>query len=125
MGDYAPQSSQIQGILKGMYDTFTMDLEKSNVDESNKQKAFEELMETKKSEENVLAATLQRSEKDSAEKTKQLADSKSTRDDTSDQLEADEKFFALTKQSCKEKAQAWAERTRLRAEELQGMRTAV
>jgi len=25
-GDYAPQSSAIQGILKGMYDTFTMDL---------------------------------------------------------------------------------------------------
>merc|ERR1719424_2771410 len=27
-GDYAPQSSQIQGILKGMYDAFTSDLEK-------------------------------------------------------------------------------------------------
>merc|ERR1712125_256871 len=29
-GDYAPQSSQIQGILKGMYDAFTQDLEKAN-----------------------------------------------------------------------------------------------
>jgi chromosome segregation ATPase len=40
-------------------------------------------------------------------------------------LEADEKFFAQTKDSCKKKAQAWAERTRLRAEELQGMNTAI
>merc|ERR1719199_2111149 len=31
-GDYAPQSTQIQGILKGMYDAFTADLEKDNVE---------------------------------------------------------------------------------------------
>ena len=29
-GDYAPQSTQIQGILKGMYDAFTADLEKDS-----------------------------------------------------------------------------------------------
>jgi len=124
-GDYAPQSGQISGILQGMYDAFTANLEKDNVEEANKQKSFEALMETKKLEEKTLAATLQRSEKDSAEKTKQLADSKSTQDDTKEQLEADEKFFDMTKESCKSKAQAWAERTRLRAEELQGMTTAI
>ena len=42
--------------------------------------------------------------KDSAEKTKQLADSKSTLDDTKEQLEADDKFFEETKESCKNKA---------------------
>jgi predicted nucleic acid-binding Zn-ribbon protein len=124
-GDYAPQSGAIQGILQGMYDTFTGNLEKSNAEEANKQKSFEDLMETKKLEEKTLAATLQRSEKDSAEKTKQLADSKSTLDDTKEQLDADDKFFEQTKESCKSKAQAWAERTRLRAEELQGMMAAI
>jgi len=54
-----------------------------------------------------------------------LADSKSSLDDTKKQLEADETFFSQSKQSCKDKAQAWAERTRLRAEELQGMNTAI
>merc|ERR1719229_1325404 len=29
-GDYAPQGTQIQGILKGMYDSFVADLERSN-----------------------------------------------------------------------------------------------
>jgi predicted nucleic acid-binding Zn-ribbon protein len=124
-GDFAPKSGQIQGILKGMYDDFTGKLEKSNVDESKKQKGFEALMDTKKKEEKALEATLQRSEKDSAEKTKGLADSKSSLDDTKKQLEADETFFSQSKQSCKDKAQAWAERTRLRAEELQGMMTAI
>jgi len=124
-GDYAPQSGQIQGILKGMYDDFAGNLEKSNAEEATKQKSFEELMATKKEEEKALAATLERNEKDSAEKTKAHADSKSTLDDTKEQLEADEKFFAQSKESCKEKAQAWAERTRIRAEELQGMTTAI
>merc|ERR1719261_1641796 len=31
-GDYAPASTQIQGILKGMYDSFTWDLEKANAE---------------------------------------------------------------------------------------------
>jgi C-terminal processing protease CtpA/Prc len=49
-GDYAPQSTQIQGILKGMYDAFTADLEKDNAEEAEAQKSFEELMGTKMQE---------------------------------------------------------------------------
>jgi hypothetical protein len=67
-GDYAPQSSQIQGILKGMYDAFTSDLEKSNAEEADKQKSFEELMATKKQEQETLEATLEKQEHDSAKK---------------------------------------------------------
>jgi hypothetical protein len=47
-GDYAPQSTQIQGILKGMYDAFTGDLEKDNAHEAESQKSFEALTATKK-----------------------------------------------------------------------------
>merc|ERR1719424_1316366 len=47
LGDFAPQSTQIQGILKGMYDSFTTDLEKDNAAESVRQKAFEDLQSTK------------------------------------------------------------------------------
>jgi hypothetical protein len=124
-GDYAPQSTQIQGILKGMYDAFTADLEKSNAEEAEKQKAFEELMETKRQELATLQATLEKQTSDNAEKTKKLADSRAELDDTKTQLEADEKFFAETKASCKAKANEWAERTRLRTQELQGMNKAI
>jgi hypothetical protein len=124
-GDYAPQSTQIQGILKGMYDTFTGDLEKDNAAEAERQKAFEALLATKKAELATLEATLERTELDAAGATKLLADSKETRDDTKEQLEADESFFASSKATCQTKAAQWAQRTRLRVEELSGMNQAI
>jgi len=124
-GDYAPKSGQIQGILKGMYDAFTGDLEKSNAEEAEKQKGFEDLMKTKKAELAALEATLEKQEMDEAEKTKALAESKQSLDDTKTQLEDDEAFFDETKSSCQEKASQWAVRVRLRTEELHGVSTAI
>jgi len=124
-GDYAPQSTQVQGVLKGMYDSFTGDLEKSNAEEAGKVKSFEELMETKKKELKTLETTLEKQTMDEATKTKLLADSKVEIDDAKDQVDADEKLFAETKDSCQKKASDWAERTRLRTEELQGITKAI
>jgi len=124
-GDYAPQSTQIQGILKGMYDSFAADQEKANHEEAEKQKAFEDLMVTKRAELKTLQETLETHTTDEATKTKDLADDKKLLDDTKEQLEADEEFFAQTKGSCKQKANDWASRTRLRTEELQGMTQAI
>merc|ERR1711904_472997 len=45
--------------------------------------------------------------------------------DTKEQLAADKKFFAETKQDCKDNAVAWAQRSRVRTEELQGMTKAL
>jgi len=120
-GDYAPQSTQIQGILKGMYDTFAGDLERANADESEAQKSFEELMATKLREHGTLKATQEAHELDHATKSKSLADNQELLDDTKAQLDADEKFFAETKEGCSVKAQHWSERTRLRSEELAGI----
>eukprot|EP00747_Dinoflagellata_sp_TGD_P155725 gnl/TRDRNA2_/TRDRNA2_177604_c2_seq49.p1 gnl/TRDRNA2_/TRDRNA2_177604_c2~~gnl/TRDRNA2_/TRDRNA2_177604_c2_seq49.p1 ORF type:complete len:722 (+),score=259.57 gnl/TRDRNA2_/TRDRNA2_177604_c2_seq49:62-2167(+) len=124
-GDYAPASGQIQGILKGMYDAMTTDLEKDNVNEADKQKSYEAIMSTKKQELETLEKTLEKQTSDEAEKSKQLADSKTILDDTAVQLKADEVFFADTKEGCQKKAGEWAERTRLRTEELQGMSKAI
>jgi len=124
-GDYAPQSTQIQGILKGMYDAFAGDLEKENAEESEQEKAFRALMATKKAELATLQATLERHTLDKASKTKLEAESQQARDDEEAQLAADEQFFEETKQGCKGKATEWNERSRLRTEELQGMGKAV
>lgn len=124
-GDYAPQSSQIQGILKGMYDAFAADLEKDNAEEADKQKAFEELMATKKQEQATLEATLEKQSQDEAHKSKALSDAKTNRDDTDNQMRADEKFFADTKDACKAKAAEWSERSRLRTEELTGIQKGI
>jgi len=124
-GDYAPASTRIQGIFKSMYDSFTSDLEKDNVDEAEKQKGYEELMATKKKELETLTSSLQDESKDFAEETKQLADDKAMRDDTNDQLESDTEFFKESKESCALKAKIWAERTRLRTMEMDGITQAI
>jgi len=124
-GDYAPQSTQITGILQGMYDAMTAELEKDNVDEATSQKGFEELMATKKQELETLQATLQKQETDEAAKSKKLSESEVLRDDTAAQLDADEKFFDETKDSCQTKATQWSVRTRMRTEELNGMQVAI
>jgi len=74
-GDYAPQSTQISGILQGMYDAFTADLEKANVAEAESQKSFEALLATKKSEQATLVSTQEKQETDHAAKTKKLSES--------------------------------------------------
>merc|ERR1719203_567315 len=66
-GDYAPQSTQIQGILKGMYDSFTSSLEKANVEEASSVKAFQQLMATKQMELKTLQLTLEKQTLDKAE----------------------------------------------------------
>mmetsp|Transcript_88850 Transcript_88850/g.254428 ORF Transcript_88850/g.254428 Transcript_88850/m.254428 type:complete len:716 (+) Transcript_88850:117-2264(+) len=124
-GDYAPKSTQIQGILKGMYDSMLSDMEKNHGEESNSQKAFQELMSTKQEELKDLQATLESHTLGKAEKAKMLADSKVERDDMEAQLKADETFFEATKDGCTVKADVWNERSRLRTEELQGIAQAV
>jgi len=124
-GDYAPQSSKIQGILKGMYDSFTASLESANANEAEAQKSFEALMSTKRSEHATLTATLERQTLDEAEKSQTESESQQLRDDTIAQLKADEQFFADAKNGCKVKAGDWATRTRLRTEELNGMIQAI
>merc|ERR1719214_276750 len=46
---YNPASATIQGILKDMYDTFSMNLEKGTETEATQQKTFEALMAEKAS----------------------------------------------------------------------------
>jgi len=124
-GDYAPQSTQIQGILKGMYDSFTAELEKENAAEAVSQKSFEELLATKKEEQATLESTLQKQETDQADKNKKLKESQVLKDDTAEQLDADEAFFADSKSACQAKATEWSVRTRLRTEEMAGMAEAI
>jgi hypothetical protein len=124
-GDYAPQSTQVQGILKSMYGSFSSDLERENAEEAVKQKSFVELMATKRAELKTLQASLQSHTTSEAEKTKIVAESKSSLDDAKTQLQNDEAFFADSKSGCKTKAGAWAQRTRLRTEELQSFGKAI
>merc|ERR1719181_2224676 len=103
----------------------TSDLESKNADQAIKQKQFEELTATKNSELATLKATLEKKKETLGEDTKTMTDSEVERDETQAQLKADEKFFEETKSACKAKADDWAERSRLRTEELAGINKAI
>lgn len=124
-GDYAPASTQIVGILKGMYDSFTANLETANAEEGDKQKSYEELHATALAEHATLTATLEAKTKEKADAEKALADAEILLKETTEQLAEDEKFFDTTKANCKAKAAEWAEETRLRTEELHGINKAI
>merc|ERR1719235_2752798 len=124
-GDYAPASTVIQGTLKNMYDTFTSQLESANADEAGRQKSYEELMSTKSQELATLKSTLENKQTSLGETSKNLADSQEEKAATQAQLDDDEAFFEDTKEACKSKADDWAERSRLRTEELAGINKAV
>merc|ERR1719265_928870 len=113
------------GMLKGMYDAMTSDLETQNADQATKQKQFEELTATKNAELATLQATLSKKKETLGTDTKTMTDSAVERDETQAQLDADEKFFETTKSACKSKADDWAERSRLRTEELAGINKAI
>merc|ERR1719158_1691384 len=71
---YSPQSATVTGILKDMYDTFAADLEKTNQDESNAQKGFEDVMAEKKHKVEVLEGMVTTKSAEKAEKSQQLAE---------------------------------------------------
>jgi len=124
-GTYNTQSTAIQGILSEMYESMQRDLVDAKAEEDEKQASFDELHATKTRDLGLLEATLVKKNKENGDDTKQLADDEQERGETQEQLKTDEAFFETTKESCKAKADQWAERTRLRTEELAGIGQAI
>lgn len=124
-GDYAPQSGQIQGILKSMYDSLATEIESSNADESNKQKAYEELMDTKADELNTLKDNLEKNTESHSDKSLENAETKEMRQQRQELLADTEKYFEETKSTCERKAEEFANRVKLRSQEVDGMEKAI
>jgi hypothetical protein len=122
---YSPQSATIMGILKDMYDTFSADLEKSNSEESAKQKAFEDLIAEKEKQVADWTAEVTDKEGQKAEKSTMLSENEELLSATQTQLKIDEEFFETARDSCKAKSNEWDERSRLRTEQLDGIEKAL
>merc|ERR1740138_117166 len=108
-----------------MYDTFAADLEKSNADESGKQKAFEDLIAAKTKQVNDWTAEVTDKEGQKAEKSTMLSEAEELLSATQAQLKIDEDFFETARDSCKAKSDEWDERSRLRTEQLDGIEKAL
>merc|ERR1719460_2078472 len=124
-GAYETQSGAIQGILADMMDSFTRDYASNDEEEKTKQKDFDELMKTKSSDLKKLEKALTDKTMNEGDDVKQLATDQKEREETEDELKATEEFLETTIDACKSKADEWAERSRLRTEELAGMNEAI
>merc|ERR1719337_369292 len=122
---YNPASATIMGILKDMYDTFSMNLEKSTEVEAVAQKNYESLIGVKENEMATLVDARKKKEGEKADAEKDLADNSQELDDTTKQMKADTVFFDETKAACTSKAAEWNERVRARTEELAGVEKAL
>merc|ERR1719321_2037472 len=118
---YSPASATIQGILKDMYDTFSMNLEKSTEAEATQYKNFESVSSVAAKELNTLANTKTKKELEKADAEKILADRSQELDDTRAEMESSVTLFDNTKKVCTSKAAEWNERVRARTEELAGV----
>jgi len=121
----APQSATVMGILKDMYDTFARDLEDQNKAESTAQMNFEQTIADKTESNRILTEANTAKASTKAEKNGQLSEATELLQATQAQLKDDEDFFTSAEQSCKDKADAWGERGRLRTEELSGINKAL
>jgi len=122
---YNPASGTIQGILKDMYDTFSIGLEKATETEARAQNNYESLIGVKGNEMATLSAARKKREGEKADAEKTLADKSQELDDTTKQMQADTLFFDDTKEVCQAKADEWSERVRARTEELAGINKAL
>merc|ERR1719456_1635841 len=113
------------GILKDMYDTFSMNLEKATEVEAVAQKNYESLIGVKENEMATLVDARKKKEGEKADAEKDLADASQDLDDTTKQMKANTIFFDETKAACQAKADEWAERVRARTEELAGINKAL
>merc|ERR1719352_262993 len=124
-GAYETQSGMIQGILADMMDSFTRDYASNDEEEKEKQKDFDALIKTKTDELKKLEKALTDKNMNEGDDVKQLATDQKEREETEDELKATEEFLETTTDACKAKADEWAERSRLRTEELAGMNQAI
>merc|ERR1719379_2753234 len=124
-GAYETQSGMIQGILADMMDSFTRDYASNDEEETEKQADFDALIKTKTDDLKKLEKALTDKTMNEGDDVKQLATDQKEREETEDELKATEEFLETTIDACKAKADEWAERSRLRTEELAGMNQAI
>merc|ERR1719446_1561145 len=115
---YAPQSGQIVGILKQMTSTMEKELADITAAEEKAIKDYEGLMEAKTKEINALTKEVESKTSRIGELGVELVTLKEDLDDTTKSLAEDQAFLKDLDKNCKTKADEWAARQKVRAEEL-------
>jgi len=116
--EYAPQSGEITGILKQMKSTMEVDLADITKAEDEAKTSFDSMMESKAKEIAAMTAEIEEKTARIGEDGVKLVEQKEDLADTQAALEEDKAFLADLDKNCATKEAEWAERQKLRAQEI-------
>merc|ERR1712196_683173 len=115
---YANQSGEIFGILEQMKETFEADLKSSQETEAANQKANDDLKPAKEAEIAAGQEQIDKKTDELAATDEKLAQDKVDREDTTNTMNADEKFLADLKEKCQQTDAEFEARQKTRTEEI-------
>jgi len=124
-GDYAPQSGQIVGILKGMKDDMEAELKEAIASEEKAIAGFADLKASKEKEIEMATEAIETKTGRSGEVAVSAVQTKDSLGDTEDELADTEKMLGQLATECKTKEAAFAEESKVRAEEVKAISEAI
>jgi len=124
-GDYEPASGQIVGILKGMKDDMEAELKEAIAAEEKAIAGFAELKASKEKEIEMATEAIETKTGRSGEVAVSIVQTKDGIEDTTEELADTEKFITQLATECKTKEGEWAEKCKVRAEEVKAISEAI
>jgi len=116
-GTYTSQSAVVMGIIKSMRDTFKKNLQDAIRTEADSVKSFDKFMDTKLKAHGEMKDSYQEKQKALGGNDGGLSTKRKQLSEAEKQLAADEDFLSKLVPMCKDKAEAYANRKVLRANE--------
>merc|ERR1719197_34335 len=123
--DYAPQSGQIVGILKAMKDEMEASLKEAIADEEKAVAGFADLKASKEKEVEMATEAIEAKTGRAGELAVSVVQTKDALEDTAAEAADTEKFMAQLASQCATKEKEWAERSNMRAMEVEAISEAI
>jgi hypothetical protein len=123
--DYAPASGQIVGILKAMKDEMEADLKSATSEEEKAIAGYGQLKASKEKEVEMATEAIETKVGRKGELAVSVVQTKDSLEDSQKELADTEKFAQQLKQQCGTKEKEWAEREKLRSEEIAAVSEAI
>eukprot|EP00746_Dinoflagellata_sp_MGD_P160270 gnl/MRDRNA2_/MRDRNA2_86904_c0_seq1.p1 gnl/MRDRNA2_/MRDRNA2_86904_c0~~gnl/MRDRNA2_/MRDRNA2_86904_c0_seq1.p1 ORF type:complete len:699 (-),score=249.03 gnl/MRDRNA2_/MRDRNA2_86904_c0_seq1:205-2154(-) len=124
-GDYVPQSGQIVGILKAMEDDMKKSLEEAEADEARAVSGFGELKASKEKEVELASEAIETKTARAGELAVSVVQTADALEDAKAEKVETTKFMATLKEQCATKEKEWADRCKLRSEEVAAISQAI
>jgi hypothetical protein len=118
---YAPQSSQIFGILNQMKDEFEANLSQAQKDEMKAVAEFEGLAKSKNAQIEASKVKLDNLEQEYADNQKALADAEEEYELTTGKRASDVEFLTKLRVTCQDLDRQWTERSKTRSDEIKAV----